>query len=351
MPNSEQGQPSSTGHPNIFSVNKKLNDNLAEIDSHFKTLEKSIELSSTNTGSRIDKIELRLNRIEDRNVNMEKILLQIQMSLNSKTYDNVNTKEVKDDLSLKTSKGKQKEPIEEVDLKLVKGKLKQTKEDLDLKASKGKQTELLYTNPVTSQSKDEKIDTIKRDQYGRIQLSDFAHNNNLSRGEMFVKRAWPEAIFPQDVQDDVYTSVKNKVVLKPEWRLVVANSEVFNKLTQIQNALQIALIPYHLWTKRVTMDMSGDFHAVRVWAIGRNPTWIELLEAIFTTMQRLNVLYSPFTKFSLLTPQKNESPHTFAWRLRDAFYQLSGQDSVGTVPIICLYSSFYLCSLVLRNAM
>ncbi|KHJ32295.1 hypothetical protein EV44_g1239 [Erysiphe necator] len=148
----------------------------------------------------------------------------------------------------------------------------------------------------------------------------------ICRGEMFVKRAWPEALFPQDVQDDVYTSVKNKVVLKPEWRLVVANSEVFNKLTQIQNALQIALIPYHLWTKRVTMDMSGDFHAACVWAIGRNPTWIELLETIFTMMQRLNVLYSPFTKFSLLTPQKNESSHTFAWRLRDAFYQLSRQD-------------------------
>lgn len=54
-------------------------------------------------------------------------------------------------------------------------------------------------------------------------------------------------------------------------------------------------------------------------------SWIQLLEAIFTTMQRLNVLNSPFTAFSLITPKKEESPHDFAWRLWDAFYQLSGK--------------------------
>lgn len=74
------------------------------------------------------------------------------------------------------------------------------------------------------------------------------------------------------------------------------------------------------------MDMSRDFHAVRVWANRMYPTWEELHEAKFTATQRLNVLYSPFKKLSLLTPPKNESSHTFVWRLRDAFYKLFGHE-------------------------
>lgn len=58
--------------------------------------------------------------------------------------------------------------------------------------------------------------------------------------------------------------VKNKVVLKPKKNLVVADCEIFDKLTQIQIALQIVLISYHLWTIGVTIDKSEDFHAVRV---------------------------------------------------------------------------------------
>ncbi|KHJ34625.1 hypothetical protein EV44_g3373 [Erysiphe necator] len=152
------------------------------------------------------------------------------------------------------------------------------------------------------------------------------NDSNLTPGEKFVKKAWPEAIFPGSIQDDAFTSVKNKVILKPEWQLIRADSEVFLKLSNIQNALQMALIPYHLWSQRVIMDMSGDFHGVRVWAMGKHPTWILLLEAIFATMQRLNVLHSPLTTFSLLSPKNNESPQAFTWRLRDAYYNLSGTD-------------------------
>ncbi|KHJ31568.1 hypothetical protein EV44_g5497 [Erysiphe necator] len=260
--------------PNIFSLNKKLNDSLVEIDTRFKNLEKSIELGHINTSGRIEKIEKRLDKMETRNTNIEKIVIQIQKSLNS-----------------------------------------QFKIEEDPKEPKEK-----------SVQKAEKNDSIKRDNQGRIKLSDFQNIENLSVSDKFVKRAWPEAIFPKDIQDDAFASVKNKVVLKPEWRLVVANGEIFDKLLQIQNALQMALIPYHMWAKRVAMDMGGDFHGVRIWSSGKNLTWIELLEAIFTTMQRLNVLHSPFTTFSLIIPNKNESPHAFAWRLREAFYKLSGTD-------------------------
>lgn len=265
---------SDSGPHNIFSLNKKLNDSLMEIDTRFKTLEKTIELGHVNTNGRIEKIEQRLDKIETRNTNIEKIVIQIQKTLNSQVRNQEDPKEPKE----------------------------------------------------KSVQKEEKFESIKRDNQGRIQLSDFQNTDNLTISEKFVKRAWPEAIFPRDIQDDAYASVKNKVVLKPEWRLVVANVEIFDKLLLIQNALQMALIPYHMWAKRVAMDMGGDFHGVRVWSSGRNLTWIELLEAIFTTMQRLNVLHSPFTTFSLIIPNKNESPHAFAWRLREAFYKLSGID-------------------------
>ncbi|KHJ32830.1 hypothetical protein EV44_g3498 [Erysiphe necator] len=112
----------------------------------------------------------------------------------------------------------------------------------------------------------------------------------------------------------------------PAKRRQIANADVFKKLSNIQNALQIALIPYHLWAQRVAIEMSGDFSSVRIWSAGKRLSWILFLEGIFTTMQRLNVLDSPFTTFSLLTPKDTESAHAFAWRLRDTFYNLSGID-------------------------
>lgn len=67
-----------SGPPNIFSLNKKLNDSLIEIDARFKNLEKTIELGHVNTDGRIEKIEQRLDKIETRNTNIEKIVIQIQ---------------------------------------------------------------------------------------------------------------------------------------------------------------------------------------------------------------------------------------------------------------------------------
>lgn len=113
------------------------------------------------------------------------------------------------------------------------------------------------------------MDSIQRDNQGRIKLSDFQNIEILSVGDKFVKRAWPEATFPNDIQEDAFASVKDKDVLKPEWRLVVANRENFDKLLLIQNALQMALIPYHMWEKRVAIGMGGDFHGVQIWSSGR----------------------------------------------------------------------------------
>ncbi|KAI0997840.1 hypothetical protein K3495_g10351 [Podosphaera aphanis] len=43
-------------------------------------------------------------------------------------------------------------------------------------------------------------------------------------------------------------------------------------------------------------------------------------------MQRLDVLHSPMTIFSQIVPYKDETIKAFAWRMREAFYSLSGSD-------------------------
>ncbi|KAI0999372.1 hypothetical protein K3495_g8829 [Podosphaera aphanis] len=151
---------------------------------------------------------------------------------------------------------------------------------------------------------------------------------DLSPGELFVKKAWPEAVFSDGIDDWAYTSIKNGVVLKPKWRLVEANSEVFSKLTRIKFALQMALVPYHLSGHKVAADMDGDFLNVRIWAAGKHVAWIPFLEAIFLTMQRLDVLHDPMTAFSRLRPMDSETAKAFVWRIRIAFYRLSGTDRV-----------------------
>ncbi|KHJ34624.1 hypothetical protein EV44_g3586 [Erysiphe necator] len=233
-----------TGTPNIFSLNKKLKDSLDEIDTRFKHLEKTIELGHSNTAGRMGKVE-------EQNANIEKILVQMQKSLST----------------LIQSKGNPKESKEDAEKKLFR------QEVSDKGKGKEKERDRKEENFPASSSTAPKKPLVKRTKFGRIDMSPIIENDsNLTPGEKFVKKAWPEAIFPGSIQDDAFTSVKNKVILKPEWQLIRADSEVFRKLSNIQNALQMALIPYHLWSQRVIMDMSGDFHGVRVWAMGEHPT-------------------------------------------------------------------------------
>lgn len=51
--------------------------------------------------------------------------------------------------------------------------------------------------------------------------------------EKYVKDAWPKALLRRDVIDDSYSSNKNKVIVKQEWRLSKADTPVFDKLNEI----------------------------------------------------------------------------------------------------------------------
>ncbi|KAI0999759.1 hypothetical protein K3495_g8439 [Podosphaera aphanis] len=201
---------------------------------------------------------------------------------------------------------------------------------------KGKGKDFITEQPGSSRSnlnikpecpKPAKKPDYYRNANGRLHiLSSSDQNENLSPGEKFVKKAWPEAVFPEEIDDEAFNNVKNKVVLKPEWRLIEANSDVFTQLSHIQTALRMALIPYHLWANRVAMEMSGDFLSIKAWSTGRRLEWTTLLEPIFTTMQRLDVLHSPASVFALLKPNDKESAKAFSWRIRDSFYKLSDTD-------------------------
>ena len=198
---SENKYISKSEYPNILSLNKKLKDSLDELDARFKNLEKSIDLGYSNTEGRMDRLE---RCFEDRFSNTEKMFSKLQPTLDSQAKNRNNFKDVEADADQNISKEIQREQSE----------------------------------PSSSQlpKKERNSSPIKRDFQGRIQFSKSETNQNLTESEKFVKRAWPEAIFPENVQDDSYASAKNKVVLKPESRLVTAQVEVFEKPLQIQNA-------------------------------------------------------------------------------------------------------------------
>ncbi|EPQ61884.1 BgtAc-30005 [Blumeria graminis f. sp. tritici] len=204
-------QSSPTKPTTILGVNKKLNDSLAAINNRFQLLENKLEAFIENSNQCFDKAEKDSQDISQ-------LLLDIR-------------REIKEGLN---RSGGSVDPIN-------------SPEEIDHKSAKGKEKEI----PESSHPKNPDYtdsDAIKRNTQGRLDTS--ATNDigeNLTLGERFVKRAWPEAVFPNDLNNKSYTSIKNKVVLKPEWQLVVANSEVFTKLSSIQNALHLALIPYHLW--------------------------------------------------------------------------------------------------------
>lgn len=127
----------------------------------------------------------------------------------------------------------------------------------------------------------------------------------------------------RDIEHHSFTSAKNKIILKPEWRLTRANTDVFDKLSEIQSALRTALVPYYLWPERLTCEMLDDFKRIRVWATEcKKIIWIDLLNAIFKSMEMHDCLYKPLTVFVSMN-SNNDSIELFAHRLRNSFYRLS----------------------------
>lgn len=95
-----------------------------------------------------------------------------------------------------------------------------------------------------------------------------------------LKDAWPEAILPSEAKGFPHCERKNRVAIPSNLRLVWADETVLDKLREIQHRLRQALVPYELWSQRVSSELAGDFQQVanfvRLW----DPPWIVFLEAV-----------------------------------------------------------------------
>ncbi|RKF57556.1 hypothetical protein OnM2_073067 [Erysiphe neolycopersici] len=147
----------------------------------------------------------------------------------------------------------------------------------------------------------------------------------LTSQEQRILQDWPEVVLPSQAHLYGATSHKNKVNFKPDTKLTIANHTVIQTLSDAQDQLKIALIPYHLWAMRLTHIMDGDFQQISIWARQSNLTWLDLVESIIQLLKRSRALYSPMTLFSMMTPQSQETNLQFAERIRLAFYRLPVQ--------------------------
>ncbi|KAI1085965.1 hypothetical protein F5B19DRAFT_231907 [Rostrohypoxylon terebratum] len=138
-----------------------------------------------------------------------------------------------------------------------------------------------------------------------------------------IKGIWPDVVLSTEASYFQRCEEKNKVVIPSNLKLVWADNTVLEKLTEIQNRLKIALIPYKVWSTRVATELSGDFQQVAVFARTWNPDWVTFVESIIQVLEEHHVLHSPLVTFATMLPYHEESQLNFMRRVREAFYKLS----------------------------
>ncbi|RKF82038.1 hypothetical protein GcC1_018023, partial [Golovinomyces cichoracearum] len=143
-----------------------------------------------------------------------------------------------------------------------------------------------------------------------------------TREEKEVREIWPQIVLPHETKDYGEAVDKNKVALPSHLRLVRADRKAFKNLSDIQDLLRIALVPYRLWPRRVASESSGDFQQVSIWVNRWQVSWVELVRAIINVLRNHGCLFDSVTSFTMLLPHRDEAYINFAWRLRDAFYML-----------------------------
>ncbi|KAI6246686.1 hypothetical protein HI914_04845 [Erysiphe necator] len=243
---------------NIFSPNKTLNNSLADIDTEFEDLNKIIELRHSNTNCRMEKLEKWLNRIDQASLNTERRMDRMEEA----NHDTRKT-------------------LIQIQKSLI---------SLDIKKRTSR-------NP----------NIIRNDEH---QLTDV---------ENFVTETLPQALLDRDIEHHSFTSAKNKVILKPEWRPTRVNADVLDKLSEIHSALKNALVPYYVWPERLTYEMFDDFKGIPVWATEcKKIIWVDMLNAIFKNMEMHDCLHILLTIFASMN-LNNDSIESFARRLRNSF--------------------------------
>ncbi|KAI0999846.1 hypothetical protein K3495_g8353 [Podosphaera aphanis] len=330
----------SIANPNVKSLNKRVNDLGKVLATRFQATENSMDRLFDKIISLDNKLDYKLKSnaksFNDRTATIEANIRVINSKLDQsfsdleRRLDSFDTQlgDRMDNLIGKLNiLDLDKKPRIRSEISNLKIVTKESKNDIfaaPLKTSADNSSTAKSFEAPATESKSHINENVTRNPNGRLELHKPRNNpsSKLTPAEKFVKEAWPQAIFPEDIGFEGETSAKNRVSFKPEWRLVTADHSVFNKLKHIQASFQMALVPYRLWSQRLALEMDGDFKGVGIWALKGPLSWITLLEAIFTIMQDHNVLQSPMTKFSRITPTQGELITDFAWRLRDAFYDL-----------------------------
>lgn len=138
-----------------------------------------------------------------------------------------------------------------------------------------------------------------------------------------------KSICPEVLAAEQWLDVESEVEIPQfdaSWKLCKADESVIRHLKLYQDALVEAAWPYKLWVSRMSTELSGDFRAVKQWALVRNPSWILFCEAIFSTLDKHNALTLPWSLFTTMTRKKKETILQFAYRIRDDFYELLPSD-------------------------
>lgn len=171
------------------------------------------------------------------------------------------------------------------------------------------------------------------------------HTENAS--EQYTHRVWPEIKLPDAVKaagievdivpKDAY---KHRVILDNSWTLYRANDlRVFEKLKLIQKALYQAAYPYKLWSTKLATLLDGDFKVVSIFIEANQPDWCMALEAVFQTLDHHGTLRRPVVQFSRMAPVQDENYLNFAWRVRNAYYELPAEDQRQYITREMLFST------------
>ncbi|RKF54496.1 hypothetical protein GcC1_211024, partial [Golovinomyces cichoracearum] len=180
---------------------------------------------------------------------------------------------------------------------------------IEIKAKETNKQEVTSRNDNIKEKESPKLEPLIESKYhpnGALNLHPKRNFSFSTREKKEVREIWPQIVLPYEAEGYGEAADKNKVALPSHLRLVRADRKVFKNLSDIQDLLRIALVPYRLWPRRVASELSGDFQQV----------------AIVNVLRNHGCLFDSVTSFTMLLPHRDEAYINFAWRLRDAFYML-----------------------------
>ncbi|RKF53442.1 hypothetical protein GcM3_218021 [Golovinomyces cichoracearum] len=198
----------------------------------------------------------------------------------------------------------------------------------EIKAKEMNKQEIISRNDNIEEKESPKLEPLIESNYppnGALNLHPKRNFSFSKREEKEVREIWPQIVLPREAKDYGEAADKNKVALPSHLRLVRAERKVFKKLSDIQDLLRIALVPYRLWPRSLASELSGDFQQVSIWANRWQVSWVELVRAIINVLRNHGCLFDSVTSFTMLLPHRDEAYINFAWQMQGIWHVLVGK--------------------------